>query len=905
MDYKSTLNLPQTDFPMKGNLAQKEPKILKKWQEEDIYNQIQGSKQDKKPFILHDGPPYANGDIHIGHAVNKVLKDIILKSKSFSGFATPYIPGWDCHGLPIELNVEKKKGKAGVKIDAKAFRTECRNYADKQVNNQKLDFQRLGVFADWENPYLTKDFKYEADIVRSLGKMIENNHLDKGYKPVHWCLDCGSSLAEAEVEHKEKTSDAIDVAFKVAENSVLGEDAFVVIWTTTPWTIPANEAVSIHPDFDYSLLKKDGKNYLVATDLVESLSEKYGIKYDNKLSPKTFKGKDLEGIKLKHPIYEKQVPIILGEHVSSDSGTGCVHTAPAHGQEDYQVGLKYNLPVKCPVGGNGVFLENTEKFAGEFIFKANASVIAELEKAGALMAHSKINHSYPHCWRHKTPVIFRATPQWFISMNKNGLQNKALEEINNVQWLPQWGKKRIELMIENRPDWCISRQRFWGAPIPLFVHKQSGELHPETNSIIEKVAIEIEKNSIDGWFDNDNNYFGISDDYEKINDTLDVWFDSGVSFNAVLNAREGLSVPADLYLEGSDQHRGWFQSSLLSSVAINGKAPYKQVLTHGFTVDGDGKKMSKSLGNVMSPQKVANSLGADVLRLWIASSDYTGEMTVSDEILKRSSDNYRRLRNTIRFMLANTTGFDKNTNLVDFENMLDLDKWILSKVTEIEKQAIIDYENYNFHNIVKNITSFATNELGGFYLDIIKDRQYTCKEDSLPRRSTQSALYYLSQTLVRLLGPILPFTTYEAWEFMDNEENLFTQNWLNLDFKFDSKPIEIAREVSTEIKQKIEEMRREKIIGSPLDCNVEIHCGNEMFENLSKFEDELRFLFITSSATIVKSDEFKIVVSASSNEKCERCWHKREDVGTNDSHPTLCGRCVENVDGDGEVRKYC
>jgi isoleucyl-tRNA synthetase len=905
MDYKSTLNLPQTDFPMKGNLAQKEPKILKKWQEEDIYNQIQGSKQDKKPFILHDGPPYANGDIHIGHAVNKVLKDIILKSKSFSGFATPYIPGWDCHGLPIELNVEKKKGKAGVKIDAKAFRTECRNYADKQVNNQKLDFQRLGVFADWENPYLTKDFKYEADIVRSLGKMIENNHLDKGYKPVHWCLDCGSSLAEAEVEHKEKTSDAIDVAFKVAENSVLGEDAFVVIWTTTPWTIPANEAVSIHPDFDYSLLKKDGKNYLVATDLVESLSEKYGIKYDNKLSPKTFKGKDLEGIKLKHPIYEKQVPIILGEHVSSDSGTGCVHTAPAHGQEDYQVGLKYNLPVKCPVGGNGVFLENTEKFAGEFIFKANASVIAELEKAGALMAHSKINHSYPHCWRHKTPVIFRATPQWFISMNKNCLQNKALEEINNVQWLPQWGKKRIELMIENRPDWCISRQRFWGAPIPLFVHKQSGELHPETTSIIEKVAIEIEKNSIDGWFDNDNNYFGISDDYEKINDTLDVWFDSGVSFNAVLNAREGLSVPADLYLEGSDQHRGWFQSSLLSSVAINGKAPYKQVLTHGFTVDGDGKKMSKSLGNVMSPQKVANSLGADVLRLWIASSDYTGEMTVSDEILKRSSDNYRRLRNTIRFMLANTTGFDKNTNLVDFENMLDLDKWILSKATEIEKQAIIDYENYNFHNIVKNITSFATNELGGFYLDIIKDRQYTCKEDSLPRRSTQSALYYLSQTLVRLLSPILPFTTYEASEFMDNEENLFTQNWLNLDFKFDSKSIEIAREVSTEIKQKIEEMRREKIIGSPLDCNVEIHCGNEIFENLSKFADELRFLFITSSATIIKSDDFKIVVSASSFEKCERCWHKREDVGENDSHPTLCGRCVENVDGDGEVRKYC
>jgi isoleucyl-tRNA synthetase len=905
MDYKHTLNLPQTDFPMKGNLSQKEPQILKRWQEEDIYNKVQQSKQGNTPFILHDGPPYANGDIHIGHAVNKVLKDIILKSKSLAGFATPFTPGWDCHGLPIELNVEKKKGKVGVKIDAKNFRKECRNYADKQVNNQKLDFQRLGVFADWNNPYLTKDFDYEANIVRALGEMIKNNHLDKGYKPVHWCTECGSSLAEAEVEYQDKTSDAIDVAFQVAQDSILGENASVVIWTTTPWTLPANEAVSLNPDFNYSLLEKAGKHYLVATDLAEKLCETYQAK----LSPKTFKGSDLEGIKLKHPIYDKHVPIILGEHVSAESGTGCVHTAPAHGQEDYQVGLKYNLPVQCPVGGNGVFLEHTEKFAGEFIFKANASVISELEKADALLHHEKITHSYPHCWRHKTPVIFRATPQWFISMTKNNLQQQALAEINNVEWLPDWGKKRIELMVQNRPDWCISRQRFWGAPIPLFVHKQTGELHPNTNEIIEKVATEINQRSIDGWFDNNNEYFGISDEYEKITDTLDVWFDSGVSFYAVLDARDNLSVPADLYLEGSDQHRGWFQSSMLSSVAVSGKAPYKQVLTHGFTVDGEGKKMSKSLGNVMSPQKVANSLGADILRLWIASTDYTGEMTVSDEILKRSSDTYRRLRNTMRFMLANMNGFDATKHLVEFDAMLDLDKWIVVQMAKLEQQVIEDYAQYNFHTIVQNLTTFATGELGGFYLDVIKDRQYTCQEDSLPRRSTQTALYYLSQTIMRLLNPILPFTTYEAWQFMDTQESIFTQTWFDLQTKinidFSSDAIETAREMSAEIKQKIELMRRDKTIGSSLDCELEIHCDGTMFENLASFEDELRFLFITSSATLVKSDEFKIVVSPSTHQKCERCWHKREDVGNIAAHPTLCGRCVENVDGDGEIRKYC
>ena len=902
-DYKNSLNLPQTDFPMKGNLSQKEPKIIKKWQQENIYLQIQENNKNKKQFILHDGPPYANGDIHIGHAVNKILKDIINKSKNMSGFATPYVPGWDCHGLPIELNVEKKKGKVGVKIDAKSFRKECRSYAQKQVDKQRQDFQRLGIFADWENPYLTKDYTYEANIVRSLGKIIKNGHIDKGYKPVHWCYDCGSSLAEAEVEYKDKTSDAIDVVFNVIDNDFfqLQKPVAFIIWTTTPWTIPANEAVSIHPEINYTLIEKDEKYYVVAQDLVVELCTKYNATPTNK----TFKGSELEGIKLKHPIYNKQIPVILGNHVSSDSGTGCVHTAPAHGPEDYQVGLNYNLPVKCPVDAKGIFLQNTEKFAGEFIFKANNSIIQELEKNNTLIAHEKITHSYPHCWRHKSPVIFRATPQWFISMHKNGLQEQALKEIKKVDWLPDWGQKRIELMVENRPDWCISRQRFWGAPIPLFIHKQTGEIHPDTSSLIEKVALEIENNSIDGWFDNDNTYFGVSDDYEKISDTLDVWFDSGVSHFAVLNNRADLNFPADLYLEGSDQHRGWFQSSLLSSIAINNQAPYKQVLTHGFTVDGEGKKMSKSVGNTVSPQKIANSLGADILRLWVASTDYTAEMTISDEILKRSSDSYRRLRNTIRFMLANLSEFEKDKHLLDFTKMLDLDKWIISETSKLEKQIIDDYKNYNFHNVIKSITSFATNDLGGFYLDVIKDRQYTCQKDSIARRSAQSALYYLSQTIIRLLTPILPFTAYEAWGFMKNDENLFYQEWFNLNYNFESNAIKSAREINPEVRQKIENMRRDKIIGSSLDVNLDIYCDGEMYDNLLSFENELRFLFITSEAKVHKDNNFSIKVSPSSSKKCVRCWHKRDSVGNNKKHPELCGRCIENVDGKGEDRKYC
>jgi len=659
-DYKNTLNLPATDFPMKANLANREGSFLKDWQDKDIHQQIRQKFKGKPLFVLHDGPPYANGDIHIGHAVNKVLKDVIVKSKTLSGYDAPYVPGWDCHGLPIEHMVEKKKGKVGHKISADEFRAACREYADKQIEKQKVDFKRLGIFGDWDNPYLTKNFKYEADIVRALGKIVKNGHLTKGFKPVHWCTECSSALAEAEVEYKDKGSDTVDVAFNVIGDFFENDKPVaLIIWTTTPWTLPANEAVSLHPDLDYALVDVGKSLYILSDDLLESSLERYGVKDFKKLS-KTYKGSELEGLMLQHPFYDKQVPVILGEHVTTETGTGAVHTAPAHGQDDYVVGLQYNLPVDCPVDGRGVFIDSTEGVAGEFIFKANATIIGLLESHGTLVKHEPITHSYPHCWRHKTPVIFRATPQWFVSMTKKNLRDKVNDEILNVKWIPNWGQKRIELMVGNRPDWCISRQRYWGSPITLFINKNTGELHPDTEKLFEVVAKKIELDGIEAWFKlKVEDVLGAeAKDYEKTTDTLDVWFDSGVSHYAVLKASSYLSDVADMYLEGSDQHRGWFQSSLLTSCAINERAPYKQVLTHGFTVDQNGHKMSKSLGNVIPPQKVVNSLGADILRLWIGSTDYSGEMTVSDEILNRSADSYRRIRNTMRFMLANMQGFD-------------------------------------------------------------------------------------------------------------------------------------------------------------------------------------------------------------------------------------------------------
>ena len=919
-DYKNTLNLPATDFPMKANLANREGSFLKDWQDKDIHQQIRQKFKGKPLFVLHDGPPYANGDIHIGHAVNKVLKDVIVKSKTLSGYDAPYVPGWDCHGLPIEHMVEKKKGKVGHKISADEFRAACREYADKQIEKQKVDFKRLGIFGDWDNPYLTKNFKYEADIVRALGKIVKNGHLTKGFKPVHWCTECSSALAEAEVEYKDKGSDTVDVAFNVIGDFFENDKPVaLIIWTTTPWTLPANEAVSLHPDLDYALVDVGKSLYILSDDLLESSLERYGVKDFKKLS-KTYKGSELEGLMLQHPFYDKQVPVILGEHVTTETGTGAVHTAPAHGQDDYVVGLQYNLPVDCPVDGRGVFIDSTEGVAGEFIFKANVTIIGLLESHGTLVKHEPITHSYPHCWRHKTPVIFRATPQWFVSMTKKNLRDKVNDEILNVKWIPNWGQKRIELMVGNRPDWCISRQRYWGSPITLFINKNTGELHPDTEKLFEVVAKKIELDGIEAWFKlKVEDVLGAeAKDYEKTTDTLDVWFDSGVSHYAVLKASSYLSDVADMYLEGSDQHRGWFQSSLLTSCAINERAPYKQVLTHGFTVDQNGHKMSKSLGNVIPPQKVVNSLGADILRLWIGSTDYSGEMTVSDEILNRSADSYRRIRNTMRFMLANMQGFDPKHDLVDMKNMLVLDRWIVSKTHDLQQQVINEYDNYNFHFVMKAILNFCTNDLGGFYLDVIKDRQYTTQTDSLARRSAQSALFHISHAMVRWLSPILSFTSEEIWQFLPgaSNESVFLQTWYEgLEGNFDSPVIESCRDINTHLRKELEEMRRNKVIGSSLDAEVDIYCKDENYQNLLGLKDELRFVFITSEARVNElsskpsdakeiDSSIAIKVYKSKHQKCVRCWHHRPEIGQNKMHNDLCDRCVENVSGKGENRVF-
>ncbi|RLA04248.1 MAG: isoleucine--tRNA ligase [Gammaproteobacteria bacterium] len=945
-DYKDTLNLPKTAFPMKGNLPNREPAMLKRWDEMDLYARLRQAGEGRPRFVLHDGPPYANGDIHIGHVVNKVLKDIIVKSKTLSGFDAPYVPGWDCHGLPIELNVEKKVGKAGVKVDAPTFRKACRTYAGKQVNGQRKDFIRLGVLGDWQNPYLTMDYHFEADIIRALGKIVENGHLHKGFKPVHWCTDCRSALAEAEVEYEDKNSPAIDVRFRVLNEEGLlscchhvdghaGEGPIsAVIWTTTPWTLPANQAVSLNPEFEYAVVQCNTdagtERLLVAEALLKDAMLRYGIEKYQVVA--YCKGSDLEGQMLGHPFYDREVPVILGDHVTTEAGTGAVHTAPGHGQDDYVVGSRYDLPVDNPVGSNGCFLPDTEIFAGEHVFAANDHVIEVLKGKGALLHEEMLRHSYPHCWRHKTPIIFRATPQWFISMEQNGLREAAIKAIKDVQWLPEWGEARIEGMVEGRPDWCISRQRTWGVPIALFINKQSGELHPETGRLIEAVAERVEAAGIDAWFEMDPAELlgDEAGDYEKVGDTLDVWFDSGVTHFAVLERRAGLGLPADLYLEGSDQHRGWFQSSLLSSIAMRGTAPYKTVLTHGFTVDAKGQKMSKSRGNVVAPQKIINSMGADILRLWVAATDYRGEMNVSDEILKRTAEAYRRLRNTSRFLLANLTGFDPVNHLIDPEYMLCLDRWLLERTRKLQEQIREAYENYEFHRIFQLIHNFCVVEMGSLYLDIIKDRQYTTQEGSAPRRSAQTAMYHVAEALVRWLAPILSFTAEEIWQHIpgEREDSVFLSTWYELPPAYYSEGeilqrmganywehITAVREV---VSKELEKLRANGDIGSSLDAEVDLYADTDTQFMLNAIGDELRFLLITSYARVHDAGEcpddavaadvpdmsFSVKVSPSTHKKCVRCWHHREDVGTSAEHPELCGRCVDNVSGAGESRRF-
>ena len=933
MDYKKTLNLPKTAFPMKGNLAQREPERLKKWNEADLYQQIRDEFAGRPKFILHDGPPYANGAIHIGHAVNKVLKDIIIKSKSLSGFDAPYVPGWDCHGLPIELMVEKKIGKAGAKVSPEIFRKECRKYATKQVKIQKDEFVRLGILGEWDNPYLTMSYDVEANIVRSLGKIAEKGHLSQGAKPVHWCTDCGSALAEAEVEYEDKHSPAIDVRFQVADeaafikncpNAAGKGDISVVIWTTTPWTLPANQAVSLNPELDYVVVQCDAERLVVGEALLESAMKRFGIE-DYKVIARCI-GNDLENQLLQHPFYVRQVPIVVGHHVTTDAGTGAVHTAPGHGQDDYVIGMKYGLPIDNPVDSHGVFLPNTELFAGQHVFKANPNVVEALKEKGKLVHHHDILHSYPHCWRHKTPIIFRATSQWFISMDKEKLRDQAMSEVKRVDWVPDWGQARIESMIEGRPDWCISRQRTWGVPITLFVHKETRELHPRTAELVETVAKRIEEKGIEAWFELEAAEL-IGDDaeqYDKVTDTLDVWFDSGVTHESVLGAREQLTFPADLYLEGSDQHRGWFQSSLLTSVAMNDAAPYKEVLTHGFTVDADGKKMSKSAGNVVAPQSIMKSLGADVLRLWVAATDYRGEMNVSDEILKRTSDGYRRLRNTARFLLSNLDGFDPASDMVDAKDMLPLDRWVVDRTALLQKEVIDAYNAYHFQLIYQKVHHFCAMDLGSFYLDIIKDRQYTSKSDGLARRSAQTAMYHVIEALARWLAPITSYTADEIWQYIpgDRSDSIFLETWYDKLFELDEND-KMGRDfwdqiiqVRTAVSKEVEQVRSKGNIGSSLNAKVELYCNEAYFSSLSLLSNELRFIFITSGASLADEkscpedaiqteiEGIQLKVTASEDEKCVRCWHQTSDVGTHSEHPELCGRCVTNIDGEGEVRQF-
>ncbi|MGM8063152.1 isoleucine--tRNA ligase [Vogesella indigofera] len=923
IDYRKTVNLLDTPFPMRGDLAKREPAWLKRWTEQQRYQKLRKVAAGRPKFILHDGPPYANGDIHIGHAVNKVLKDIIVRSKTLSGFDAPYVPGWDCHGLPIELMVEKLHGKD---IPAAKFRELCREYAHEQIARQKKDFIRLGVLGDWDNPYLTMDFKTEADIVRTLGKIYENGYLFKGEKPVHWCIECGSALAEAEVEYEDKTSPAIDVGFKVLEGDKLAaafgltgsvDDAQAVIWTTTPWTLPANQAVSVNAKLVYQLLDTAKGKLILAKDLAEVTLKRYGV--EGTLLAET-SGDKLELIRLQHPFYDRQVPIICGEHVTTDAGTGLVHTAPAHGLEDFQVGQQYGIPVDNPVADNGRYKSTTGLYAGLSVWEANPKVIETLVEQGALIHQEKLLHSYPHCWRHKTPIIFRATAQWFIGMDKSGKDSEVLRErakhaVDSTEFFPAWGRARLEAMISNRPDWCVSRQRNWGVPMTFFVHKESGELHPDSAALLEQVALRIEQQGIEGWFSLDAAEL-LGDDaanYRKLSDTLDVWFDSGSTHFAVLKQRPELAWPADLYLEGSDQHRGWFQSSLLTGCATIGRAPYQQLLTHGFVVDGKGLKMSKSKGNVVAPQKVNDSLGADILRLWVASTDYSGELAISDEILKRVTESYRRLRNTFRFLLANLSDYDPMEHAVPFGSMLEIDRYALLMAKEMQEKVTGElYPRYAFHHAVQEIVNYCSEDLGAFYLDILKDRLYTTQAGSHARRSAQTALYHITRSLLLLVSPILCFTADEAWEVLvgSDEESPLFHVWHEFPLTGEQQEADLVgkwqaiRAFRAQLNKDIEALRSAEQLGSALQAEVDVVADEVLFPLLTSLGDDLKFVLMVSRISVSEGTALSITVTPSAHAKCDRCWHYRSDVGSHAGHGHVCGRCVDNIDGKGEARVH-
>ena len=920
-DYKNTLNLPKTDLPMKAGLPNKEPEILSFWDSINLYNLIREENAKKDKFILHDGPPYANGDIHLGHSVNKILKDIVIKTKTLQGFDAPYVPGWDCHGLPIELNVEKKFGRDSDTVkDKSKFISACREYALSQIENQKKDFIRLGVLGDWENSYKSLDSSFEADTVRSLGRIVTNGHLQKGEKPVHFCYDCKSALAEAEVEYEDKVSKSIDVGFKVKKDSLAKlsaafskeiDSCSFVIWTTTPWTIPANAAVSIGPELKYTLCSSKFGNLILASDLIDQCSERWGEDLE-KISEA--KGSDIKDVVLEHPYLKRDSILVHGDHVTTETGTGCVHTAPAHGVDDHNICKKFNIETIHALDGNGFFDAEYEGLAGLPAIKADNIVIDILNDSGALINAEDFHHSYPYCWRHKTPLIFASTPQWFISMDKSGLLEGSIQAVKDVEWEPSWGYERIKSMLEGRPDWCISRQRSWGVPIPLIINKKTGEIHPKQNLLFNEIADRIDEQGLEAWDKaNLEDLIDDHDEYIKATDTLDVWFDSGSTHFCVLDKLYGKDLIADLYLEGSDQHRGWFQSSLLTGIAINGKAPYKAVLTHGFVVDENGRKQSKSLGNVVSPQKVCNNLGADILRLWVASTDFRSEMVATDEILKQVADQYRRIRNTFRFMMGNLNDFNDDSKNINQNDLVEIDKWIISAAIKLDEEVRNLNDSYAYHHVVQKIHNFCVHELGGIYLDIIKDRMYVTKSDSHARNSAQFALFEVADILIRLISPILVFTAEEIWQshdlFKKQSKSVFLcpKKSLNkIESSISDDDWKIIFAVKDSVNQNIEKARADSVIKGSLDAKIIISCNSEIYGALKKIDNELKFVFIASEVELIEDSNTKLSIDITNynQKKCIRCWNKCESVGSHVDDPEICSRCCTNIYGDGEVRKF-
>ena len=938
MDYKKTLNLPDTPFPMRGDLAKREPLWVKAWEEKRVYAAIRAASAGRPRFVLHDGPPYANGAIHIGHAVNKILKDIIVKSRTLAGFDAPYVPGWDCHGMPIEIQIEKLYGK---NLPVAEVQAKARAYATEQIASQKEDFKRLGVLGDWDNPYLTMNYSNEADELRSLGTILEKGFVFRGLKPVNWCFDCGSALAEAEVEYADRTDPAIDVAFPFADKAALAkafnlpevQDGAIVIWTTTPWTIPSNQALNVHPEFDYALVRTSvanafGSLLLLARDRVEACLLAWDMEGE---IIATCKGAALDHIAFHHPLakvdpgYNRLSPIYLGDYVTLDTGTGIVHSAPAYGVEDF-VSCKANgmkdADIISPVMGNGHYASTLPLFGELKIWDANPKIVETLEAAGTLLKVEKLRHSYMHCWRHKTPIIYRATSHWFAGMDvqphegHGTLRERALAGIEATNFFPAWGKARLHSMIAHRPDWTLSRQRQWGVPMAFFVHKETGALHPRTPELIEAVAQRIEQSGIEAWQSLDPRELlgDEADIYEKNRDTLDVWFDSGTTHQTVLRGSHAadLAWPADLYLEGSDQHRGWFHSSLLTSSMLNGAPPYKALLTHGFVVDGQGKKMSKSIGNTVAPQKISGTLGAEILRLWVATTDYSGELSISDEILKRVVESYRRIRNTLRFLLANISDFDVATQAVDNASLFEIDRYALALTARMQSEVAAQYERYEFHPAAARLLSFCSEDLGSFYLDILKDRLYTSGANSLARRSAQTALWHITQTLLKLMAPILSFTAEEAWAVVNKDAvTIFTEVFHTQPLQADDQELtekwQRIRQLRADVTRQLETTRTAGGIGSSLQAEIDLYARPEDFAVLNSLGDDLRFVLIVSRATLHAApdgSELRVDVAPSAHKKCERCWHWRTDVGIDEAEPDICGRCLSNLRGPGEPRAF-